>query len=306
MADLPRISICLGAYNGADYLREQLDSIINQTYPHWVLYASDDNSKDDTRAILIDYQTRYGTDKIKIFNGPCAGATANYFSLIERNEVNDDILTFADQDDIWYPDKLEKIVKSLRSAPQDSPVLYMAATTHIDKNGKIIGASAPRPRPPSLQNALVQCIAGGNTFALNRKGFELLKRIGTLHVFSPDWFMYIAVCAAGGSVIFDKNPCMKYRQHPTNFIGANRGLKPKIWRLKQLFFGDYPNRLWQNIDELQARSTLWTDSANQLIMEFNGLRSPSRLTRLRTWFRLGIYRQTTAEDVAMLLQFLWR
>ena len=302
----PRISICLGTYNGAGYLREQLDSIVDQTYTNWVLYASDDHSKDDTRAILIEYQNKLGADKIKIFDGPCMGATANYFSLIARNEVNDDILTFADQDDVWYHDKLEKIVTELTTHTTAKPVLYMAATTHIDKDGNIIGASKPRPRPPSLQNALVQCIAGGNTFALNRVGFDLLKQIGTINVFSPDWFMYIAICAAGGTVIYDPRPCMLYRQHAGNFIGANRGIKPKIWRIKELFFGDYPNRLWQNIDELEKRSALWTDSSNQLIMAFRGLRAPCRMERLRTWFKLGIYRQTCWEDAAMLLQFLGR
>jgi glycosyltransferase involved in cell wall biosynthesis len=300
----PRISICLGTYNGAKYLREQLDSIVSQTYTNWVLFASDDNSKDDTRAILNEYQSKLGRDKLQIFDGPCKGASANYFSLMARPEVSGDILTFADQDDIWYDYKLQNIVDSMRSSPNHKPFLYMAATTHIDSDGNIIGASAPRPRPPSLQNALIQCIAGGNTFALNRKGFDLLKQIGTMDSYSPDWFIYIAVCAAGGSVFYDTRPCMLYRQHSTNFIGANRGIKPKLWRIKELFFGKYSAGLWNNIAELEKRNHLWTSEANNFIKEFRKLQSSSRLVRLKTWFRLKLYRQTFIEDTAMLLQFL--
>jgi glycosyltransferase involved in cell wall biosynthesis len=300
----PRISICLGTYNGEKYLREQLDSIASQTYTNWVLYVSDDNSRDNTRIILSEYQQKIGADKFQIFEGPCKGASANYFSLMARPEVNGDILTFADQDDIWYEYKLQNIVESMRSSPNDKPFLYMASTTHIDSDGNSIGASAPRPRPPSLQNALIQCIAGGNTFALNRKGFDLLKQIGTMDSYSPDWFIYIAVCAAGGSVFYDTRHCMLYRQHAANYIGANQGLKPKLWRIKELFFGKYSAGLWNNIDQLEKRSDLWTPEANQIIKEFHKLKSPSRLLRLKTWFRLKLYRQTLIEDIAMLLQFL--
>jgi hypothetical protein len=62
--------------------------------------------------------------------------------------------------------------------------------------------------------------------------------------------------------------------------------------------------LWNNIHQLEKRSALWTPEANQIIKEFYKLKSPSRLVRLKTWFRLKLYRQTLIEDIAMLLQFL--
>lgn len=304
MKNEPRLAIALGTYNGENYLRLQMDSFIRQSYKNWVLYVSDDGSKDKTRDIIKEYQRAHGVDKIILFDGPCQGCTANYASLMTRADIEEDYMMFADQDDIWLDDKVERAMNYLTHIDETRPALYMAASIHIDKDGKIIGASEPRNRPPSLQNALVQNIAGGNTYGLNKAARALMRTIGKVDVLYPDWWIYLAVLAAGGAVHYDAKPCMLYRQHATNMIGANRGIRAKLWRIRELFFGNYGDLIWQNISELNARPHLWTAESKEVFKKFEGLRAPSRLTRVTTWRSLKLYRQTGAQDIAMLLQFL--
>lgn len=300
---LKRATILLCTYNGADYLRAQLDSIGRQTHKNWRLIVSDDGSTDGTLDILNEYQARWGADKMQIRKGPCAGCNANFMSLFIDPTLNDDGVFVADQDDIWFDDKVERALKFVTTQDPQKPALYMARTLHVDANNNEIGLSRTRTRPPSFRNALVQCISGGNTYALNHAGKALLERAGVADAASPDWWIYQAITAANGCIFHDDQPVMRYRQHATNFIGANRGFKAKAWRIKQLFNGWYINNIFKNIRSLKQRSSLWTDDANFVLAHIDGLQSSSPFTRVYTWFKLGLYRQTCAENIAMILAF---
>lgn len=74
-------------YNGEAYLKGQLDSFYDQTFSDWTLYVSDDSSTDETRNILLDYQYRWGSDRLIIFDGPCNGFAENFISLVRRPEL---------------------------------------------------------------------------------------------------------------------------------------------------------------------------------------------------------------------------
>ena len=92
-------------YNGAKYLREQLDSILNQTYPIYELIIQDDCSTDDTIRILNEYARRYHIVKVYV-NESQKGVTMNFISAIQRAEG--DFIAISDQDDIWELQKIEK------------------------------------------------------------------------------------------------------------------------------------------------------------------------------------------------------
>ncbi|HCR1066432.1 TPA: glycosyltransferase [Klebsiella aerogenes] len=68
-----KIAVLLCTYNGEKYLKEQIDSIINQTYKNWVIYVSDDGSTDGTIAILEEYQRKLGEGRLHITHGPRKG-----------------------------------------------------------------------------------------------------------------------------------------------------------------------------------------------------------------------------------------
>ncbi len=75
MNDQPQIAILMATCNGAPYLREQLDSIMDQSRQNWVLTVSDDGSTDETRAIIRDYGVRLG-ERLRLVEGPRKGFQA--------------------------------------------------------------------------------------------------------------------------------------------------------------------------------------------------------------------------------------
>ena len=72
----PVVAVLLCSYQGERHLAEQLDSIAAQTHRGWTLWVSDDRSTDDTLAILEQYRSRWGSDRLSILTGPARGFAA--------------------------------------------------------------------------------------------------------------------------------------------------------------------------------------------------------------------------------------
>jgi glycosyltransferase involved in cell wall biosynthesis len=101
--NLKKISVVMCTYNGEKYLREQLDSIVNQTYPIYEFIVQDDCSTDATFDILSEYKSKY--PYIKLYqNQQQKGINDNFFSAMRL--ATGDYIALSDQDDIWVKDKL--------------------------------------------------------------------------------------------------------------------------------------------------------------------------------------------------------
>ena len=99
------ISVVMATYNGEKYLRNQLDSIIPFLLPNDELIVSDDGSTDKTLDILNEYINRY--PNIVLVDGPHQGVVKNFeFGLSKSTK---DVVLICDQDDIWLPEKIDKM-----------------------------------------------------------------------------------------------------------------------------------------------------------------------------------------------------
>ena len=193
------VAILLCSYNGARFLREQLDSIYTQTHTNWKLWVSDDGSNDGTLEILSEYRETWGADRLEVVRGPCRGFSANFLSLVCRPEINADFFAYADQDDVWKPEKLARGLDRLGHLAEHGPALYCARTRLVDEQGATLGLSPLFTQKPDFRNALVQNIGGGNTMLFNSAARRILMAAGpNLDVVAHDWWTYLAVTAAGG------------------------------------------------------------------------------------------------------------
>lgn len=95
----------MATFNGGRYLREQLDSILNQLTLEDELIISDDGSTDETCQIIKEYTQL--DNRIKFVEGPRKGVIANFNHAIQQSKG--DIIFLADQDDVWLPNKVAKI-----------------------------------------------------------------------------------------------------------------------------------------------------------------------------------------------------
>ncbi|MDF3863367.1 glycosyltransferase family 2 protein [Pseudomonas denitrificans (nom. rej.)] len=296
-----KVAILLSTYNGAAYLREQLESLIAQTCQDWVIHASDDGSSDATLDILHDYQRHLGNDRLQIHAGPRQGFAANFLSLIGRASEQADYFAFCDQDDLWQPDKLDRGLAWAHSHPSSLPLLYCSRTRLIDATGQAIGFSPLFRRAPSFANALVQSIAGGNTMLFNAATAQLLS-LTPAHVpiISHDWWAYILVTGCGGRVNYDEYPAINYRQHGNNLIGSNSGIRDRFVRLQRMLKGTF--RYWNDVNlEAVSHFREHLTHENQQILElFGSARRAPLYRKLSLISQSGVYRQTLPGNLGLV------
>ena len=293
-----RVAVLLGTCNGAEFLGEQLHSIERQSGTCWELLASDDASQDGTLACLSAFRRRAGEDRVSMTSGPGRGYVANFLSLIHK-PTNADYFAFADQDDVWDADKLQRAVSALSTAARDRPALYCSRTRLIDEQGGPVGLSPLFTRPPGFANALVQNIAGGNTMVFNRAARELLVAFGDVDVISHDWWVYLVISACGGDIVYDPEPSLDYRQHRGNQIGSSQHLSD---RWNRLFLGlRGRKREWndRHIAALNRMSTLLTDDSRRVLSAFCHARNAGLWGRLIGMRRAGVYAQSLPGNIGL-------
>jgi len=297
-ASLTRIVVLLATHNGALWLDEQLQSIAGQTVHRLDICASDDDSYDATPALLRQWQDFWGAGQFTILRGRRRGFADNFRNLVAASPQGADYYAFCDQDDVWLPGKLDAAVARLCTLV--GPGLYCERTVIVDSAKRVLGRSPLFRRPPSFRNALVQSIAGGNTMVLNRQGFALMREACRRTDFvSHDWFTYLIVTGAGGTVHYSDQPHVLYRQHGANLVGSNRGVLARAGRLWRAINGQFAAWNEHNLASLRACRSLLTEDAREAVDLFAAARSGPLSDRVLNLERSGVYRQTALGQLSL-------
>lgn len=240
----PKILILLASFNGADWIHEQITSILSQQSVEVSLVIRDDCSTDQTVKVL-----RRSTESRRV-SFSCApersgSASNNFFSLIRENPADGfDFVAFADQDDTWYPDKLERACRHLSSTGSAG---YSSAVEAVWDNGR---QRTLRPGERSRHfDFLFEGAGQGCTFVLTADLYQRARRFIKTHeqlvqgIVFHDWAFYALTRSWGLSWVFDPKPSMRYRQHGSNSIGARSSLTGFRRRLTLIKSGWYKNQL---------------------------------------------------------------
>jgi glycosyltransferase involved in cell wall biosynthesis len=293
------------SYNGELFLTEQLESFKRQSHGNWNLYVSDDGSQDRTLDILNAFSSQWDAGRLHVFDGPRNGFVSNFLSLTCRANIEADFYAWADQDDIWKDDKLERAVSWLKSVPKDVPALYCGRTELICESGEAFGYSPKFVLAPHFSNALVQNIGGGNTMVFNQAARELLQEAGdSLNVPCHDWWAYQLISGVGGVVHYDPVPAVLYRQHDENIIGTNSGWWARIKRLRMVLEGRFLGWNTQNIDALDSMRHRLNPDHKAKLDQFKAARTQPLLSRIKGFRRAGLYRQTVFGNLGLILATL--
>lgn len=244
MDKVSNIAILLATYNGALYLREQIDSLINQTFTDWHLFIHDDGSTDRTRDIIDTYARAYPT-KISVLDYPSlGGACRNFFSLLETVEAP--YYMFCDQDDVWLADKVEKTFCRMRLLEQqhpEAPLLVHSDLMLTDARLNVIDTSFVRNQHIKLEAikiyedyAATNTVTGCTTL-FNQQAKACMRRPYDKAILHDAW-LCLSVVARGGLVDFIDEPLVKYRQHGNNTLGSTdmsrQTLLHKIKNIRQM------------------------------------------------------------------------
>ena len=220
------ISVCLATYNGEKYLREQLDSLIEQTYQEYIVYIRDDGSTDGTISIINDYIRLYPNKIYLLKDNVIHRGAANSFMWLLEN-IDSDYYMFCDQDDIWLPNKIELTLNRMLQIECDNPNIPIVIHTDlevVDEKLQQISSSfwqSMKLLPKILKTkdfiATYNCVTGCTMMINNiAKSYVLPMPIDApMH---DHWISYICACYG----IIDNIPqqTILYRQHGKNTIGA--------------------------------------------------------------------------------------
>jgi glycosyltransferase involved in cell wall biosynthesis len=305
MLEEKSVTILMGVYNGAFYLQDMLGSLAQQDHPDWTLLASDDSSTDRSATILQDFLVTRPEGRVLLKSGPAQGFTLNYLTLLAGlDSSKSNWLAFADQDDVWLPQRLSRGLRALEDVV--TPSLAAGPVWCVRNDLSQRRMSGGWPRQTEFRNALVQNVVQGNAMLANPAAANLLitaarkvLEAGNIPV-SHDWWAYQVVTGAGGQICKIAQPSVLYRQHGGNIIGANDTSLAKMRRLKKAFQGQ--QRVWAgvNIAALSACKPLLTPEANAALDTFAMMRmTKNPLRKLRALLHLRPVRQTKAGTLVL-------
>ena len=233
-----KVIVLMSTYNGERYIREQLDSLLNQKLKPFKILIRDDGSKDNTIGILEEYASEHPF--IEYYYGENKGPARSFWDLIGKSEEAD-YYALCDQDDVWFEDKLERAVELLEKEDSSIPLLYCSKYTLTDKELNPIDSNVSELYNFSdFAHSLLYHTAPGCTFVFNDKArkqilkYDVNKEYCVIH----DAIIH-KVVTMFGKMILDNTSHMYYRQHGDNEIGMNANkVKTFAGRVNRFLFGN--------------------------------------------------------------------
>ena len=289
------LAIIMATYNGEKYLKEQIDSILRQTYDNFTLYIRDDNSTDNTRNIINEYILKFPNKIVEVKDDKISkGACSNFLYALEYvyNLNNHNIFMFSDQDDVWLKEKAEITLQEYnKSENKDKPILLFTDAYVADKNLNItnksfIKHSNLRSDYIKFNNYLIQNNALGCTVCINKNLVDLIK-FDIENIVMHDWY-FTLIASALGQVIFINKPTIYYRQHDNNIYGAKKsGIIGKLKKLKK----DYKDLFMQTESFKNTYYNGLNDDNKNIIDVFCKIKNSTKLEKFRIIKKYKFYKQ---------------
>lgn len=289
------VAILMSTYNGERFLREQIDSILCQTFEDYTLYIRDDGSSDGTVSLVRSYQD----PRIRLIQGRNMGPAGSFFALL--NEAQEaDYIFFSDQDDVWYPDKLERMLDQIRQY-ENVPAMVFSDFSMIDENGS-------QTHPSYANYASLQVAAGGVgvekliaqpyvfgcASVINRKLADLVQDPPDGIEMHDCWISLTA--AAVGKLIYMPEQTIAHRFHSSNATGKQEqdSKRSRLDRLTRGFSNQAENsalRLHQVNLLLDVYGQMIEPSVYGVLKEISDAMSSGKISTIRALHTHGVGRQ---------------
>lgn len=313
------ITIIMAVYNGQEYIREQLESLKDQTYTEWRLVIRDDRSSDKTAEIVKKFSDEVEQEVIFKVNEKPSGSAKNNFALLINDAKESDYVMFCDQDDIWKKDKIEITFNKMKQAEErygrDFPLLVHGDVEVIDENGNINADSmfemSHINADSKLPQILIQNHVTGCTMMCNKKLI-----VGISEYTSSEYIImhdYLAALYASvfGKIEVIKKPLISYRQHSGNSVGAKNNNNP-MYLLKRLANGrkSYKEAMETSRNQVKFFVEIYREELAaekyceeyELMSGYASLGSRAKLYRIMFYKKNHIWKNGT---IRKIMQVIW-
>lgn len=298
-AEEPLISIALCTYNGERYLREQLDSLLAQTYSNIEIVVVDDASTDRTVELLREYERR--DSRLRVFVNPAnLGFVGNFERAI--TQCKGVFIAPSDQDDIWLHHKLRTLAGCIGAHS-----MAYCNSELIDADGRALGVSMSQfwamqdlNDPAAL--ALSNCVSGhAMLFRRELLGAQPKLPSDVFH----DWWL-AARAAARGGIVYCPEKLVRYRQHGNNvtdILKTHRVRAPRRPGSRMKTFDDTTKRL-SYLAALDAPHSAFFNELHRLWLESEQAWFAPRLASFMWRHRHRIYQLRNRGQLSVLRKSL--
>jgi rhamnosyltransferase len=270
----------LSTWNGERFLKEQIDSVLSQSFDGEIkILIRDDGSSDGTIGLI----EAYSDVRITLLKGINVGAKESYLMLMSiAKSIDVDYYALCDQDDVWCVNKISRAVGSIRN--YNSPALYCGSVELVDQYLNHLSIYK-HPGNQTFSSLLFLNCATGCTCLFNRSLLERLRfPSDPSFIFMHDWWIALSASALG-VIHYDDVSYIKYRQHGNNHVGIKTGFRSLIHRVQTRIRAlSVPSRVTQARSFINAYNEILCDSAKMRLFWFLKF-SSSPFGRLRVaWF----------------------
>ena len=253
----PSAVVLLSAYNGMEWIEQQIVSILSQKGVFIKIFISIDLSSDRTYEWCQDLARKDVRVEVLTYGERFGGAAKNFFRLIRDVDFSRfDYISLSDQDDIWDSDKLHHAIRTIEQDDLDG---YSSNVIAFWNNGKeeLVKKSFPQKK----FDYFFEAAAPGCTYVLKQQSAQkfqkfLIKNWTKVNLVElHDWMIYAYFRSQGMRWKIDNKPLMRYRQHQHNQVGINYGLKAYLFRFNKIKTKSYYNEIQKIIYLLNGRSS---------------------------------------------------
>lgn len=307
---MKKICILLSVYNGENFLKEQLDSLLSQTYKDVEILIRDDGSIDRSLEILNLY------DFLILKNNGNVGIKKSFEILLSfalENSMSEYFI-FCDQDDIWNKNKVEttyhKIQELENTYGKFIPLLVHSNLVVVDQNLDVLSTSFWKyqhidPSKDSLNRLLLHNTVTGCAMMINRALAEKVKNIPKEAIMHDWWIAMVA--SAFGKIAYINEPLMLYRQHSANDIGAKKyGLKYISSRLfRKLNTGKFTSQVDKYVIQAQQFLAIYEhnldNTSKKMLHDFSRLPILSKWQKIVILFKYKIWKNGFMRNLGLIL-----
>lgn len=313
------ITIIMAVYNGQEYIREQLESLKDQTYTEWRLVIRDDRSSDKTAEIVKKFSDEVEQEVIFKVNEKPSGSAKNNFALLINDAKESDYVMFCDQDDIWKKDKIEITFNKMKQAEErygrDFPLLVHGDVEVIDENGNINADSmfemSHINADSKLSQILIQNHVTGCTMMCNKKLIAGISEYASSEYIIMHDYLAALYASVFGKIEVIKKPLLSYRQHSGNSVGAKNNNNP-VYLLKRLANGrkSYKEAMETSRNQVKFFVEIYREELAaekyckeyELMSGYASLGSRAKLYRIMFYKKNHIWKNGT---IRKIMQVIW-
>lgn len=304
---VPSVAVLMSTYNGELFIREQLDSILQQKDVEVKIFVRDDGSTDSTLNILEEYAQKGQLIYTQEQNLRPAAA---FMELLYRYAEQDvaEYYAFADQDDIWFNDKLKKAIDAIRNEKSSEYVLW-GSNQMLYSDGKpkkLVYETMPDMSIPRLLN---NNVIAGCTMVINRELAKLIVEsphinMEILRLRMHDLWLILAAKTVG-TVLFDMKPSMYYRIHTLNVVGGKEETsKDKIKKAENYVKGNRSNSRMYYASELLRCFGSKALPESKYVLELYANYKQSIKNKIRFIKETNLIKQTGEKDWVFKLKIM--